>query len=377
MLIVPMLVCALWGCTEGVTSGGDQPQTSVEAVVAAADNPARGGTPTLADLRLLGVQDVRDGLQSDYEEAIARAQSSASIDTLAQVQALVAAVNQDDADQDDHDQDGSDADQGDADQGDSDTDQGDANQDDPDQGGDTDQGDADQDDSDRGDTDQDDPDQGDANQKLVEYYYTETQCSDPWGAGGASADDKRSALEGYLRSNGVEWDSIEVKRYTDSEVFCLACVCGTGFRFYVKVSEEFSQKIAQLGFKVVEGSTACSDTNACAEATDAVVDGALHSSSSRDTFRIGKAVLAENCLTLTIGYGGGCGTVRAQLVGSPGVTKSLPPKRGIKVLFTDDDNCEAFLHREFAFDLENVQVAGHSKVGLMLEGWESEIVYRY
>ena len=64
---------------------------TVADIVAASDNPAAEGTPTIADLQTVGITRTRDHLQTAYEEAIATA--SPEPETVAQLQIIIDNVN--------------------------------------------------------------------------------------------------------------------------------------------------------------------------------------------------------------------------------------------------------------------------------------------
>jgi uncharacterized protein (TIGR02145 family) len=96
-----LMVYCLDGATKGllvnngvefisIINGESLKKVAVAAIVADANNPAAGGTPSLADLTAVGVTNLT-GAQTVYEEAIADASPAPT--TLAELQVFIDAVN--------------------------------------------------------------------------------------------------------------------------------------------------------------------------------------------------------------------------------------------------------------------------------------------
>ena len=96
-----------------------------------------------------------------------------------------------------------------------------------------------------------------------------------------------------------------------------------------------------------------------------------------DDFIFRNVAITDDCLSIKIAFGGGCGDVNAELITDGTVEKSLPPQRYLILAFTDDDPCEALLEEQYDFDLSALQVTGSNSVILNLKGWNAKIRYDY
>lgn len=110
---------------------------------------------------------------------------------------------------------------------------------------------------------------------------------------------------------------------------------------------------------------------------DAKNDRTAFSEARSDVFDLLDVQLIDQCLEVYIGYGGGCKTVNMELVSSEAYGESLPPQLDVRLLFEDDDFCEAYLKRSFYFDLTPLQAVGSDELNLRLEGWNERILVRY
>lgn len=63
------------------------------------------------------------------------------------------------------------------------------------------------------------------------------------------------------------------------------------------------------------------------------------------------AEVKGDSLKLIVQYGGGCGNIGAKVVTVASILKSNPPQRDIRLLFHDNDDCEALVSKEILFDL--------------------------
>ncbi len=98
---------------------------------------------------------------------------------------------------------------------------------------------------------------------------------------------------------------------------------------------------------------------------------------AKDMFNFKAVTLDQDCLSITISYGGGCGEVSAKLIDSGDVAESLPVQRYLRLAFKDDDLCEALLDTTFLFDLTPIRVAEDNTVRFTLDGWSREFFYNY
>jgi heat shock protein HslJ len=96
-----------------------------------------------------------------------------------------------------------------------------------------------------------------------------------------------------------------------------------------------------------------------------------------DDFFLKDIQLINQCLEVFIAYGGGCGSVDMRLVGNSAYAESLPPQLGVRLLFEDNDNCEALIERRFYFDLTELQYPGLDRLQLRLIDWDENILVEY
>ena len=106
-------------------------------------------------------------------------------------------------------------------------------------------------------------------------------------------------------------------------------------------------------------------------------DTDVYQNAQSDPFELIDVKIAGPCLEVRIGYGGGCKEVDVQLIGGGAYAESLPPQLAAKIVLDDDDNCEAYVMRNYYFDLKELQYEGLSELQLNLEGWEDPILVRY
>lgn len=97
-----------------------------------------------------------------------------------------------------------------------------------------------------------------------------------------------------------------------------------------------------------------------------------------DDFQLVEASIEDDCLKITVRYGGGCGEVDFDLIAQEGETLSLPPQVQMRLVLDDDDNCEALLTDELFFDVSSLKSGVGTGVHMLtLEGLTDMIEYRY
>lgn len=93
------------------------------------------------------------------------------------------------------------------------------------------------------------------------------------------------------------------------------------------------------------------------------------------SFEITDVSLDGDILILKVSYSGGCKDHSFDLIGSPNIMKSMPPKRGIRLIHhNNEDTCREWIDEELKFDISDFAYPG-SEIKLMLEGYEPEISY--
>lgn len=105
--------------------------------------------------------------------------------------------------------------------------------------------------------------------------------------------------------------------------------------------------------KLIVNDTLLSDTKSCFEAhkTSMDMDSLIHDQ-GYDQLEITSARLKDNCLALSIKYGGGGGKAFLQLF--LGSRKSTTEEVYLYTLFEDQDHAEALIYRTVNFDLSSI-----------------------
>lgn len=99
-----------------------------------------------------------------------------------------------------------------------------------------------------------------------------------------------------------------------------------------------------------------------------------------DPISISNVRVEGNKMLIDVSYGGGCEEHQFQVIGSPMISKSLPPIRSIQLVHTaNGDKCKMNVMKTLEVDLKELsykQEAG-SKIYLTLDGWSQQIEYTY
>jgi hypothetical protein len=99
-----------------------------------------------------------------------------------------------------------------------------------------------------------------------------------------------------------------------------------------------------------------------------------------ESFTIQEASINGNVLRVTVSYSGGCGNHQFELVGSPNISKSLPPIRSIELVHqSNGDACKEKMEETLLINISNLaykQEAG-SVIKLNLSGWKEQLIYTY
>lgn len=99
-----------------------------------------------------------------------------------------------------------------------------------------------------------------------------------------------------------------------------------------------------------------------------------------DPISISAVRVEGNKMLIDVSYGGGCEDHQFQVIGSPMISKSLPPIRAIQLVHVaNGDKCKMNVMKTLEVDLKELsykQEAG-SKIYLTLGGWSQQIEYTY
>lgn len=99
-------------------------------------------------------------------------------------------------------------------------------------------------------------------------------------------------------------------------------------------------------------------------------------SNNGDEFAFEDISISQDCLSIKIRYGGGCGTIKTYLVGEE-KSDSNKSKMTLKFLLEDNDPCEAYIATEASFDLKTIRNPNHSELTIHIIGWPDVITYTY
>ena len=102
-------------------------------------------------------------------------------------------------------------------------------------------------------------------------------------------------------------------------------------------------------------------------------------STESENVQIIKSKIEGNNLILKIGYSGGCSNHEFVFLGSPMISKSLPPIRSVKLIHHTDDSCREYIERELIVDLKELAYKKEigSQIKLNLGGDQGTLLYTY
>tara|TARA_A100000171_G_scaffold52079_1_gene68898 strand:+ start:8182 stop:8604 length:423 start_codon:yes stop_codon:yes gene_type:complete len=107
------------------------------------------------------------------------------------------------------------------------------------------------------------------------------------------------------------------------------------------------------------------------------INSDLFNNGITDEFEILEASVTNDCLVILLRYGGGCGEIDATLVLGDGGNSNVL-QRNARVIFVDEDNCEALLSKEYSFDLTSLQDNSTNSIEIILQDFpDNPIVYEY
>ncbi|MES2799956.1 MAG: hypothetical protein V4638_08065 [Bacteroidota bacterium] len=97
-------------------------------------------------------------------------------------------------------------------------------------------------------------------------------------------------------------------------------------------------------------------------------------------FEVQSAKIVDNSLFLTIQFSGGCQEHDFQLIGSPAISKSLPPIRSMQLYHnSNNDACRGVLTKELEFDISALayKQEDSSVIYLTMDGIEDRLTYTF
>ena len=119
----------------------------------------------------------------------------------------------------------------------------------------------------------------------------------------------------------------------------------------------------------------CEDQVVCDSKT--IIDPILFENAPRGNLRVNELSINNHCLTINFSSSGCSGrSWIIVLVDSGVVSESIPAQRFLRLSLKNDEMCEAFLTREMAFDISNLQVEGN-QVLLNIVNSDKSVLYQY
>lgn len=110
---------------------------------------------------------------------------------------------------------------------------------------------------------------------------------------------------------------------------------------------------------------------------DVIIDNEQYRNAQSNTFEIIGITSEQNCLKITLRHGGGCSEVNAELVDSGDILESDPVQRNLRLVFDNDEECEALIQKDFLFDITNLQIENNDRVLLKFQGSDLTYLYEY
>lgn len=101
---------------------------------------------------------------------------------------------------------------------------------------------------------------------------------------------------------------------------------------------------------------------------------------SSDAIKVEDVKINGDKLEIKVSYGGGCENHSFELIGSPNISKSLPPIRSIQLIHrANKDVCKALIIKELTFDISAFayKKESGSTIYLQLDGWDQKLLYTY
>lgn len=136
-------------------------------------------------------------------------------------------------------------------------------------------------------------------------------------------------------------------------------------------------KLIILALSILFSLTGCSDDDKGINYQGTIIDNQQYTASKSDSFTLIRLSNYRGFLKANIRYGGGCKEVSVKLIDSGEIFESDPIQRNLKIIFTDNDECEALVEKDFYFDIRNLQVNNVSKVLLTFQGSDLTYLYKY
>ncbi|MCR9173498.1 MAG: hypothetical protein NXI10_13435 [bacterium] len=171
-----------------------------------------------------------------------------------------------------------------------------------------------------------------------------------------------------------------MKRFAFILILPLAFACKT----QKMTAEETVEEVMNPNDGSIEVSTnaeeASTDSNSKPQKPYRVKAKIAELAKKTDYYTIKSVALEGTLLFMTVEYSGGCARHTFEFVGSPAVSKSLPPQRGVMLIHDNGgDQCESIVSRDIEIDISELaykQESG-SEIILNLEGYDEPLKFVY
>jgi len=108
-----------------------------------------------------------------------------------------------------------------------------------------------------------------------------------------------------------------------------------------------------------------------------LISGGLYVNAPSDELVINSLDISNDCLRINFSASGCSGdTWEIQLIDSEAILESLPPQRNLRLSLKNEEDCEAFITKEYTFDISNLQVQ-NNQVYLNIVNADESILYSY
>lgn len=109
-----------------------------------------------------------------------------------------------------------------------------------------------------------------------------------------------------------------------------------------------------------------------------IVNSSLYTNGESDIFTINSIEIVGDCLLVNHSASGCNGeTWVLSLVDSDAILESSPPQRNLRLIFSNNEACLAFLTAETSFDLSDLQLVDEQEIILNILNTNESISYTY
>ena len=157
--------------------------------------------------------------------------------------------------------------------------------------------------------------------------------------------------------------SYKIEIRPESGVGCTKDITGTFI-----ISENQCEKIFIDYLQVFNNQSGCDQ--------DVIISETEYQNALSESFAIMEMQIEGDCLKIRFGASGCDGSTWAvKLIDSGMVAESYPCQRTLRLTLDNKELCDAFITKEIAFNIKDLQIRGDDRVALHISGYE--ILYEY